>query len=171
MYVLTADARTLGECRIHDRTCLRLVHSDRNNGDDGDDGSDGNEISHTNESETLTPAVPTVNTRLQKCETLLMSLEKAKETNKIKKARDLKLFRANIVRAMGLSRGHWYKCKCGYVYCIADCGGANQTSSCPQCKGRIGGNNHRLAEGNTSAPEMVSGSNTTDYPWVGTDGR
>ena len=46
-----------------------------------------------------------------------------------------------------------------------------ETSSCPNCKGQIGGSHHRLAEGNTTAPEMVHGSSATDYQWVGADGR
>ena len=29
-----------------------------------------------------------------------------------------------IIDAIGLSGGHWFKCKNGHYYCIADCGGA-----------------------------------------------
>ena len=40
------------------------------------------------------------------------------------------------------------------MYAIADCGGANQGGTCPECGAAIGGQQHRLAEGNTFAPEM-----------------
>ncbi|XP_031552537.1 NFX1-type zinc finger-containing protein 1-like [Actinia tenebrosa] len=59
-----------------------------------------------------------------------------------------------IIRAMGLSKGHWYKCRQGHVYAIGDCGGAMETGSCPECHDVIGGASHRLAEGNEVATEM-----------------
>lgn len=59
-----------------------------------------------------------------------------------------------ILNAMGLSRGHWYKCPKGHVYAIGDCGGAMQQSKCPECGLAIGGDNHRLVSGNRVAPEM-----------------
>ena len=34
----------------------------------------------------------------------------------------------DIVRAMGFSKGHWYKCPNGHVYAIGDCGGATVES-------------------------------------------
>ena len=174
----SADAQTLEDRRIRDRTCLRLVTIDEPS-DDGDHDDCAHGCSHHDHQSAATDAeapttAPSLRTRLQKCDTLFALLEKTqKEHNakKAQKAHDLKLFRASIVSAMGLSRGHWYKCKCGFIYCIADCGGAAETSSCPKCKGQIGGSNHRLAEGNTTAPEMVSGSSAVDYRWVGPDGR
>jgi len=42
----------------------------------------------------------------------------------------------------------------GHVYAIGDCGGANQTSQCPECEAVIGGTSHRLTAGNRFAPEM-----------------
>ncbi|XP_022092111.1 NFX1-type zinc finger-containing protein 1-like [Acanthaster planci] len=62
--------------------------------------------------------------------------------------------RIMIVKAMGMSQGHWYKCPNGHCYAIGDCGGANQESRCPECKAKIGGMSHRLAEGNAVATEM-----------------
>lgn len=40
------------------------------------------------------------------------------------------------------------------MYAIGDCGGANQRGKCPECRADIGGMQHRLAEGNSLAPEM-----------------
>jgi rubrerythrin len=62
--------------------------------------------------------------------------------------------RVMIVKAMGLSQGHWYKCPNGHCYAIGDCGGANQESKCPVCKAKIGGLSHTLAAGNAVATEM-----------------
>lgn len=53
-----------------------------------------------------------------------------------------------IIEAIGLSKGHWYKCKNGHYYAIGDCGGAMEESRCPECNEVIGGNNHSLAAGN-----------------------
>lgn len=60
----------------------------------------------------------------------------------------------SIVRAMGLSKGHWFKCPQGHIYAIGECGGAMQTSVCPECKADIGGANHKLVDGNELATEM-----------------
>ena len=62
--------------------------------------------------------------------------------------------REMIVRAMGLTQGHWFKCPNGHVYCITECGGATEESTCPDCKARIGGTSHRLRYDNRLAPEM-----------------
>ena len=62
--------------------------------------------------------------------------------------------RIEIVKAIGLSKGHWFKCPNGHYYCIGECGGASQIGNCPECGERIGGQNHRLLEGNQLAPEM-----------------
>ena len=62
--------------------------------------------------------------------------------------------RKQIVAAIGLSKGHWYKCPRGHVYAIGECGGANQGGNCPECGSAIGGQNHRLADGNVVASEM-----------------
>ncbi|CAH1264363.1 ZNFX1 [Branchiostoma lanceolatum] len=62
--------------------------------------------------------------------------------------------KAEIVKAIGLGKGHWYKCPNGHFYAIGDCGGANQGGRCPDCGRAIGGQNHALAAGNQHAPEM-----------------
>lgn len=62
--------------------------------------------------------------------------------------------RIMIVKAIDLKKGHWYKCRNGHVYAIGDCGGAMERSRCPECKEEIGGESHRLAEGNAHAGEF-----------------
>eukprot|EP00057_Strongylocentrotus_purpuratus_P012022 XP_011666496.1 PREDICTED: NFX1-type zinc finger-containing protein 1-like [Strongylocentrotus purpuratus] len=62
--------------------------------------------------------------------------------------------RKEIVAAIGLTKGHWYKCPKGHVYAIGECGGATQASNCPECGLGIGGTGHRLTEGNRVASEM-----------------
>lgn len=42
----------------------------------------------------------------------------------------------------------------GHIYAIGDCGGAMQTSKCPECGSAIGGAQHTLLETNSLAPEM-----------------
>lgn len=59
-----------------------------------------------------------------------------------------------IVSAIGLSKGHWFKCPMGHIYAIGECGGAMERSTCPECGAVIGGANHRLEDGNELAPEM-----------------
>ena len=55
---------------------------------------------------------------------------------------------------MNLKPGHWYKCPQGHIYVITECGGAMEKSKCPDCGAVIGGENHKLAEGNQVATEM-----------------
>ena len=62
--------------------------------------------------------------------------------------------RQEIVKAIGLSKGHWYKCPNGHIYAIGECGGAMQQSTCPECMVPIGGTNHRLLGTNRVAGEM-----------------
>ena len=62
--------------------------------------------------------------------------------------------RTEIVSAMGLSKGHWFKCPNGHIYCITECGGATVEAKCPECDARIGGMNHNLLADNQLAPEM-----------------
>lgn len=62
--------------------------------------------------------------------------------------------RIEIVNAVGLRQGHWFKCPNGHYYCIGECGGAMQTAVCPECGSSIGGTNHTLVGGNQLAPEM-----------------
>ena len=62
--------------------------------------------------------------------------------------------RKEIVKAIGLTKGHWFKCRNGHIYAIGECGGAMERGVCPECQEVIGGGNHELAEGNEVAPEM-----------------
>ena len=62
--------------------------------------------------------------------------------------------KVKIVGAMGLAKGHWFKCPNGHFYCIGDCGGAMEEANCPECGARIGGQNHALISDNQLAPEM-----------------
>ena len=63
-----------------------------------------------------------------------------------------------IVLAVGLTHGHWYKCPNGHPYAIGECGGPQQVGKCPDCGATIGGQQHRLAEGNLHAGEMDGAS-------------
>ncbi|XP_028391654.1 NFX1-type zinc finger-containing protein 1-like [Dendronephthya gigantea] len=60
----------------------------------------------------------------------------------------------SIVKALNLSKGHWYKCRNGHIYVITECGGAMVSRKCLECGEMIGGKNHKLAEGNEVATEM-----------------
>ncbi|XP_047485351.1 NFX1-type zinc finger-containing protein 1-like [Penaeus chinensis] len=62
--------------------------------------------------------------------------------------------RLQIIGAVGLKQGHWYKCPNGHIYCIGECGGAMEESKCPECGEKIGGRNHALHGRNRHAGEM-----------------
>lgn len=62
--------------------------------------------------------------------------------------------RRQVVAAVGLKRGHWFKCPNGHVYAIGECGGAMQQGTCNECGARIGGAQHRLLPGQSLATEM-----------------
>ncbi|PSN54473.1 NFX1-type zinc finger-containing protein 1 [Blattella germanica] len=62
--------------------------------------------------------------------------------------------RKQIVKAIGMKPGHWYKCPNGHFYVITECGGAMQVGKCNECGDRIGGQNHNLLTTNRHAPEM-----------------
>ena len=63
-----------------------------------------------------------------------------------------------IIKAMGLSRGHWYECPNGHVYAIGECGGAMEESKCPECNAKIGGTQHSLTSGNRLASHFDGAS-------------
>ena len=63
--------------------------------------------------------------------------------------------RLKIVDAVGLAKGHWFKCPKGHFYCIGECGGAVQTSTCPECRSVIGGQNYSLAQGNARVIDFL----------------
>ena len=49
---------------------------------------------------------------------------------------------------MSFLQGHLYQCPNGHMYVIGNCGGAMQRARCPECGAVIGGQSHRLYEGN-----------------------
>lgn len=56
------------------------------------------------------------------------------------------------------AQGHWGKCQNGHIYCVTECGGPMQISTCPECKVQIGGQEHRHVPGVTVATEMDGAS-------------
>lgn len=50
--------------------------------------------------------------------------------------------------------GHWFMCSNGHYYCITECGGATQTSKCPECGETIGGSAHRTVSTSRLATDM-----------------
>ncbi len=71
--------------------------------------------------------------------------------------------RRSILQAVGLCSGRWFKCPNGHIYLVTECGGATQVSNCNECGLKIGGDNHRILEGNKLATEM-DGALTPAYP-------
>jgi hypothetical protein len=59
-----------------------------------------------------------------------------------------------IATAMGLQKGHWFKCPNGHVYCIGECARAVEESKCPDCKLSIGGTRYKLISDNTQARDF-----------------
>lgn len=51
-------------------------------------------------------------------------------------------------------QGHFYICINKHPYVIGDCGGAVETSACPECGARIGGTQHAVSFGNTGHAEL-----------------
>ena len=62
--------------------------------------------------------------------------------------------RDEILKAVGLSKGHWFKCPNGHIYAIGECGGAMETAKCNECGASIGGGSHTLLSNNSLAREM-----------------
>nr|CAD7447310.1 unnamed protein product [Timema bartmani] len=73
--------------------------------------------------------------------------------------------RKQIVKAMGLKQGHWFKCPNGHIYVITECGGAMEVGKCNECGAAIGGTQHRLLDTNHLAQEM---DNATHAAWSDT---
>ena len=62
--------------------------------------------------------------------------------------------RQQIVKALGMRQGHWFKCPNGHIYLITECGGAMQEGRCNECGAIIGGGSHTLRRDNRLASEM-----------------
>ncbi|KAL5004104.1 hypothetical protein ScPMuIL_017560 [Solemya velum] len=71
--------------------------------------------------------------------------------------------KTSIIKAMGLSKGHWFKCKNGHIYAIGECGGATEEGVCPECNEGVGGTSHRLRGDNQLATEM-DGATAAAWP-------
>ncbi|KAI6157793.1 hypothetical protein BKA82DRAFT_4061548 [Pisolithus tinctorius] len=62
--------------------------------------------------------------------------------------------RMEIIKAFNFAvAGHFYRCPNGHTFVIGDCGGAMQTSRCPECGEAIGGSSHSLLPSNSRATE------------------
>ncbi|KAL5513489.1 hypothetical protein ACEPAH_3888 [Sanghuangporus vaninii] len=66
--------------------------------------------------------------------------------------------------------GHFYQCSNGHPFVIGDCGGAMETTRCPECYELIGGSNHSLVSGNRANTELESiaranGARQSPWPW------
>uniref|UniRef100_T1IT09 RZ-type domain-containing protein n=1 Tax=Strigamia maritima TaxID=126957 RepID=T1IT09_STRMM len=70
--------------------------------------------------------------------------------------------RLEIVKAIDLQPGHWFECRNGHLYVITECGGAMETSKCPECGVKIGGGNHDLLAGNAHT-SVMDGSRHAAY--------
>ena len=65
--------------------------------------------------------------------------------------------RMAVIKAMAREfrgTGHWYYCQNGHPFTIGECGGAVQTTTCPECDAPVGGQNHRTANGVTRARDL-----------------
>jgi len=93
----------------------------------------------------IQPFNPVIEQKVKGSFTALKKLTKFELTKQEKKM---------IHKAMGLTQGHWFKCPNGHTYCITECGGAMEKSTCPDCKEEIGGTNHSLLPSNTLASDM-----------------
>lgn len=86
----------------------------------------------------------------QEVKLLLQELNKKVETA----AKITDAERRQIVKAMGFTKGHWFKCPNGHIYAVGDCGGPMEKSKCNECGATIGGQSHQLVANNSLAGEM-----------------
>ncbi|KAJ3150080.1 hypothetical protein HDU86_006703 [Geranomyces michiganensis] len=76
----------------------------------------------------------------------------------VSKEEKLAIFTAmghDVGTGVGSFGGHWYTCPNGHVYTIGECGGAMQTSTCPECGATVGGGSHRINDDNRVATEFL----------------
>ena len=66
-----------------------------------------------------------------------------------------------ILAAVEGSASHWFVCSNGHPYVIGECGGAMETSKCPDCNEQVGGGSHHLV--NTSRPAFELGSAGSEW--------
>lgn len=48
-----------------------------------------------------------------------------------------------------------YRCPNGHLFVIGECGGAMQVGRCVECGAPVGGQNHRVLEGNSAAADIT----------------
>jgi len=71
--------------------------------------------------------------------------------------------RREILGAMDMASGRWFKCPNEHIYVIGECGGAMEEAKCSECDARIGGGSHQLRRDNAIATEM-DGATQPLYP-------
>ncbi|TPX64463.1 hypothetical protein SpCBS45565_g05835 [Spizellomyces sp. 'palustris'] len=62
---------------------------------------------------------------------------------------------SDVGTGIGSFGGHWFTCPNGHVYTIGECGGAMETSICPECHETVGGHDHSLTANNGIATEFL----------------
>ncbi|UYV64754.1 ZNFX1 [Cordylochernes scorpioides] len=62
--------------------------------------------------------------------------------------------RSQILKALNLAQGHWFRCPNGHYYVITECGGAMQEGRCNECQATIGGGSHNIRSDNSFGGEM-----------------
>jgi hypothetical protein len=69
---------------------------------------------------------------------------------------------------VGRHPGHLYNCENGHAFVIAECGGAVEVSTCPECQAPIGGHSHRLTGLNARKVEFetLAKGDATENPWA-----
>ena len=69
-----------------------------------------------------------------------------------------------VVAAMRgeIRAGGYYRCVCGYIYTVGECGGPMERAACPRCGHAIGGQQHRLEGGN--AHVAFDGADVAAWP-------
>ncbi|KAF4718961.1 hypothetical protein FOZ62_028407 [Perkinsus olseni] len=65
---------------------------------------------------------------------------------------------------LGAAAGHWYACPNDHPYFIADCGGANQVTRCPDCGASIGGTGYRIERGNRFMADFTGEGARPQWP-------
>ncbi|KAK2188518.1 hypothetical protein NP493_129g00009 [Ridgeia piscesae] len=101
----------------------------------------------------LTSGSPVHETQLDKAESTLKEVRKVVADRPLSEVETLE-----VVKAVGLAKGHWFKCPNGHIYAIGECGGATEEATCPECQATIGDTQHRLRSDNSLATEMDGAS-------------
>lgn len=70
----------------------------------------------------------------------------------------------DVGTGVGSFGGHWYQCRNGHPYAIGECGGAMETSRCPECGEEVGGRDHHLSSSNDVARDFIRAVNGQQPP-------